>query len=841
MARLNSWLSADVMHALGWALIHSLWQCLGLAALAAVLMAFSRRPPVRYLVATGALVAMLAVPVATFLVLMHPAASVHALLPSGPGPQPFAGPAAVNRPSTPLIALDAAPRPMKDGAAIAWADSPTHFLSSRLFASDLLPPNILPWLVGAWLCGVALFSLRFAGGFLLLEHKRRRQFSIPGPRILATCQELQRRLGLNRAIRYLECGWLQAPAVIGWIRPIVLLPVSALTGLSEAQLRAVIAHELAHVRRHDFFVNLLQILVETLLFYHPAIWWLNRRIRAERELCCDEIAVSLTGNRMEYAKALTLMAEWEKAPALAMAANRGPLSQRIFHILGRKPFSTGQRMLGLAGSILFLAAALGAANALFGIAHPMAHAKARLKVALSSSQIAVDHIARQVLQAGEPAVKAASQDQSSGSDATNLEKAGRDRTEVTAQAEKLMVQSPDLSRLLPTESLLTPAPLASNEPPTDAAQPASKTSSAALAASNGASAAQTTSAPSQTPAQASICAVPKVAGEIVDLKEVPGSDLMTVPVGINGKPKQFLLDIGTNPDEVSQATTDELHLPQVDQAAASNAVADPNSPIRIVAASFEVNGADTAMDYQPRVRVASFTIAGAAAHKLEFLVANDRDMGKSEPYDGRLTGSLFPQYDMNFDFGRKQFSFLDPTRCTDPSQVVYWPHKAVAIIPMMISNGKMSVPVTINGHQINAVLDTGSAHTVMRRDIAEMVFGLKAGTLDMMPAGDTEDGTGMQVYRHTFPQIAFEGVIANNVPALIQTNSMVHKINRTPILGSRAQFSADPSERIPELALGMDVLHQLHLYAAFDENKLYVTAARIDRKTLSPQFIVACF
>ena len=89
-----------------------------------------------------------------------------------------------------------------------------------LLAPDFLPPNILPWLVGAWLCGVALFSLRLAGGFLLLEHKRRRQSSVPGPRILAMCQELQHQLGLNRAIRYLECSWLQAPAVIGWIRPI---------------------------------------------------------------------------------------------------------------------------------------------------------------------------------------------------------------------------------------------------------------------------------------------------------------------------------------------------------------------------------------------------------------------------------------------------------------------------------------------------------------------------------------------------------------------------------------------------------------------------------------------
>jgi hypothetical protein len=209
---------------------------------------------------------------------------------------------------------------------------------------------------------------------------------------------------------------------------------------------------------------------------------------------------------------------------------------------------------------------------------------------------------------------------------------------------------------------------------------------------------------------------------------------------------------------------------------------------------------------------------------LEFLVANDRDLGKSEPYDGLLTTSDFPQYDIDFDFGGKALSFLTPTNCIDPNQVAYWPHTAVAVVPMTLSSGKMQVQVTIQGHVINAVIDTGSAHTVMRRDIAEMVFGLQSA--DMTQEGDVLDGNGQPVYRHTFPQISFAGgVTASNVPALIQTDSMVHKINRTPILGSRAQFAADPSARIPDLALGMDVLHQLHLYAAFDENKLYVTSA----------------
>lgn len=337
-------------------------------------------------------------------------------------------------------------------------------------------------------------------------------------------------------------------------------------------------------------------------------------------------------------------------------------------------------------------------------------------------------------------------------------------------------------------------------------------------------------APAETqPGQAPACPPPKIAGEAMTLQPVAGSDLVTVPVQINGTPRQLLLDIDTNPDQVSAPTVADLHLPSVDQSSASNAMADLNTPFQFGAGAggfYDVKGAGKAVDYQERVRVASFTIAGTTVNNLEFLVANDREMGKSKPYDGLLTGSLFPQYDFNLDFGAMKFSFFDPTSCTDPNLVAFWPHKAVAVVPMGTSNGKMSVPVTINGHVINAVLDTSSAHTVMRRDIAEQVLGLKADTPDMKPDGDLEDGSGMQVYIHTFPQIAFEGVVAENVPTLIEANSMVRKINRTPILGSRAQFSTDPGERIPDLALGMDMLHQLHLYAAFDENKLYVTAAK---------------
>src|SRR5690349_8341677 len=371
MARLNSWLSPDVMHALGWALIHSLWQCVALAALAAALMAFSRRPSVRYLVATGALAAMLVALVATFFILVKPTQPAHLPLPAGQGLPSFAAPAAMSASVVAGTASTAAPVAMAAGAVISPLDS--YRTPPARPAADFLPSNLLPWLVAAWLCGVALFSLRFAGGFLLLEYRRRTLCEPPNAHILSLCHDLQRKLGLNRAVLYLECAWIQAPAVIGWLGPIVLLPIAALSGLSEAQLRAVIAHELAHIRRHDFFINLLQVLVETLLFYHPAVWWLNKRIRAERELCCDEIAVAVCGDAVEYARALTMMEEWRSAPALAMAANRGPISERILHLLGLNSSRAGIRKIGFAGSILFLTTALVAGNALLGIAYPGPH------------------------------------------------------------------------------------------------------------------------------------------------------------------------------------------------------------------------------------------------------------------------------------------------------------------------------------------------------------------------------------------------------------------------------------------------------------------------------------
>jgi beta-lactamase regulating signal transducer with metallopeptidase domain len=364
MTTLANWLSPSVLHSLGWTLLHFLWQGTAVAALAAVLMTMCRTASARYALAVAALVLMLAAPMATFFFLTSSSTA-------------WSGTAVSPKPS-----FDMATQPITTTRSAEKASAAISGLSPSLDA--------LPWLVEAWLIGVAFFSLRSAGGFLLLERERRKQSDTVSPRVLEMCQTLQRRFGLNRAIRYCECEWLQTPAVIGWFRSIVLLPVTAITSLSEEQLQSVIAHELAHIRRFDSFVNVFQISVETLLFYHPAVWWLNQRIRAEREHCCDDVAVSLCGNPVEYARALTLMEEWRSAPTLAMAANRGPLSERIFRVLGLKSSGTGTRGIGLTGGVLCLTAALLAGNALLGIAYPrpVVHASAQLGWAAPARQAA---------------------------------------------------------------------------------------------------------------------------------------------------------------------------------------------------------------------------------------------------------------------------------------------------------------------------------------------------------------------------------------------------------------------------------------------------------------------
>lgn len=342
MTHLAVWLTPGLLRPLGLTLLHFLWQGAALAALAALLFSFSRNPRLRYAVGVLLLLLMVAAPVATFQVLRQRTPEP-SLTPAAPATSAILAP-------TPSLA----PASVQDPSAASSSSGP------------------LVWLVEAWFLGVLLFSLRTFGGVLVLERLRRKAAMPLSHSLLARCHQLQLAMGLERVVRYCQSVHVAAPAVVGWFRPVVMLPVSALTGLSEAQLQAVIAHELAHIKRYDAFVNLFQIAAESLLFYHPGVWWLSKRIRAERENCCDDAAVAACGSPIEYARALTLMEESRQVPQLALAANSHPLASRIKRLLGTPAIESSLRTAGLSAGLLCLAAAIFAGNAFLGVARTQA-------------------------------------------------------------------------------------------------------------------------------------------------------------------------------------------------------------------------------------------------------------------------------------------------------------------------------------------------------------------------------------------------------------------------------------------------------------------------------------
>lgn len=212
----------------------------------------------------------------------------------------------------------------------------------------------MPWLVGLWLAGVAGMSLWHAGGWIALQRLKSLAARPAGADILARLTQLKGRLAITRPVRIAESAIVKAPIVAGWLYPVILLPAAVATGLSSAQLEAILAHELAHIRRHDYLANMLQVVIETLMFYHPAIWWLSRRVRIEREHCCDDIAVAVCGNRIDYAEALTNVAEMRLAGAALAAggANKQELLARIGRLLGAPGLERTPRAGLLAGVLI---------------------------------------------------------------------------------------------------------------------------------------------------------------------------------------------------------------------------------------------------------------------------------------------------------------------------------------------------------------------------------------------------------------------------------------------------------------------------------------------------------
>ena len=300
MNPLQQFAQTPAARALGWALVHSLWQGAVVALMLAAVLYVVRSSRARYGVSCAALLLILAAFAGTFV-------------------QVLAEPVAIHR--------------VERGSAFAGGGS-AGLDKPQFFTGESAAARLLPWLAPIWIAGVLLFHLRRVASWMAARRLLVTGVCAPAPPWRERLDVLRARLRVARPVLLLESSLATVPAVVGYMRPVILMPVGLLAGLPAAQVEAILLHELAHVRRSDYLVNLVQTLVEGLLFYHPAVWWISGTIRAEREHCCDDLVVATQGDAHQYAAALVALerSRWA-GQETAMAATGGSLVKRIRRLL----------------------------------------------------------------------------------------------------------------------------------------------------------------------------------------------------------------------------------------------------------------------------------------------------------------------------------------------------------------------------------------------------------------------------------------------------------------------------------------------------------------------------
>jgi len=427
-ASLPSFDLASLWWLAGWTMLHYLWVGLAIGLLAAMARLLLGRAPanVRYAVALGTLSALAAAPLviaeyvaANLPAMAHvPTAAVETLDTPGavanpapqdgtllsPAPAPLVGPNAADVAAQPPVTIELDPnyRPpaakppstqskltqppttsqppsaqapvvgispeqpsmAPDNAAPSIAVAPSTFLN-HLEQLSAQAAGYLPWL---WLVGAPLTFALLATGLVGTERLRRHSRPITDGHIAELCASLAAAMHVTRRVSVAICQRISSPVLIGVVRPLILLPPAALTGWSPDELEMVLLHELAHVRRWDNLVNLLQRLVESILFFQPAVWWASRWIRDQRELCCDAAVVRHTRRPTDYARTLAALAAARRNPHAAEAAlaAAGPVSamarrqlvNRIRHILReeREPMQVTRKTLVFVLLVLLIAA-----------------------------------------------------------------------------------------------------------------------------------------------------------------------------------------------------------------------------------------------------------------------------------------------------------------------------------------------------------------------------------------------------------------------------------------------------------------------------------------------------
>jgi beta-lactamase regulating signal transducer with metallopeptidase domain len=345
-----NFVQSQMVERLGWVLVHSFWQFTLVALIAAMASVIARRwtAGARYSVLLILMGFMVCAPVATGIWITVNSRDIDVIAAANfeeIGAEPVALPAESRvssdvRPSADSIVGKTNPSTSTSGEVDSANEPAPQQAFLQRFAVTL-PDLLRPWLgmmVVCWCLGVAGFGMRPLVGWFAVRRLQRSGVCAVGERAQLLLQRLVEKMGLALSVRLLESTLVQTPVVIGCLRPMILLPVSLVASMPVGQLESILVHELAHIRRNDYFVNLLQTLCETLFFYHPAIWWLSARIRIEREHCCDDAALAICGDKIEYGRALLSLEEMRgAASALALGARSGTLVSRVKRLLYGEP------------------------------------------------------------------------------------------------------------------------------------------------------------------------------------------------------------------------------------------------------------------------------------------------------------------------------------------------------------------------------------------------------------------------------------------------------------------------------------------------------------------------
>ena len=296
MSAFQSLLETPLTNALAWTLLHSLWQCSLIALCLMVVLLPIREARSRYLAAYIALLAAVLAFAATLAIQVRPTS--HSADPSP---------------------LRLSLRPPAEAGDLNISPSPLDILA--------------PWISPLWILGALGYYLFQAASWLATRRMMKRGTCLPRAVWVRRLEALRALIGMSTPVGLLESALARVPVVIGWARPVILLPVGMLASMPVGQVEAIVLHELAHVARRDYLANLLQTLAEGLLFHHPAVWWISSVIRQERENCCDDAVIAARGDRLEYAKALAALEQSRWTPPTVPAATGGLLMQRISRLL----------------------------------------------------------------------------------------------------------------------------------------------------------------------------------------------------------------------------------------------------------------------------------------------------------------------------------------------------------------------------------------------------------------------------------------------------------------------------------------------------------------------------